>query len=409
MKGMGMQVPTVIQNGRQKAYKQIEFLSNNSLFLIGGSILALVMANLDPHKYHNWSHSLHFVVNDVLMFFFFAIAAKEIREATLPGGALSSRRTAGLPLFCTAGGCLGPVGVYLVLNHIFGAGLSNGWAVPMATDIAFAYVIGRRLLGDHPMAIPFLLAVAVADDIAAVGVLAFFFPKDEVNPYWLVGLTILAIASSLFLWKITRARKFWWYLAIPGLISWVGFWLGGIHASLAFIPLAWFIPHAKTDAGLFVDNGHDTLNEFEHAFKIPVEIILGFFGFVNAGVEFGAMGSGTVMVLLGLVLGKPLGIVLFGVIAVYAFRLQLPQGMNFKMIAVIGAIAGAGFTMSLYMAGAAIAVGNSLDAVKMGALFSLPGAYLISYLFAKSMGIRRYAPKNVELSSSELTYARSYD
>ena len=115
-----------------------------------------------------------------------------------------------------------------------------------------------------------------------------------------------------------RLQSFWWYLLIPGTLSWLSFYWTGIHAALGLVPIIPCLPHAHSDLGIFAREElqrHDTLSEFEHWWKRPVEIILGLFGLVNAGVVFGNVGVPTVLVLVGLLVGKPLGITLFTWIA----------------------------------------------------------------------------------------------
>ena len=160
---------------------------------------------------------------------------------------------------------------------------------------------------------------------------------------------------------------------MPGVISWIGFFKGGIHPALALVPLAWAMPHAHTDLGIWApgeSEGEDTLNRMEHWWKRPVELILGLFGFVNAGVVFSAMGVGTALVCSGLLVGKPVGIVLltkFGQL----FGLQLPEGMNNRDLVVVGFAAGIGFTVALFISIGAFPGGALQDSVKMGALFSV--------------------------------------
>ncbi|QEF97625.1 Na(+)/H(+) antiporter NhaA [Stieleria maiorica] len=389
------------------------FLYSNSMFLVFGSLAALLWANADGllhgHSYHNFVHvnlwpfshsghaehgghglTFHFVVNDILMAMFFAIAAKEVWESILPGGALSNLRTAATPLLATAGGVVGPSVVYLVGAVLLGqySELGNGWAIPCATDIAFSYLIARLIFGNGHPAISFLLLLAIADDALGLAILAVFYPSSEVNLYWL-GLTAAAVATG---WGFNRGgvRNFWWYLAIPGIMSWVSFYMAGIHAALGLVPVIATLPHAKTDAGLFAETGKetDTLNQFEHWWKEPVELILGLFALVNAGVVLSSVGAGTWLVTTGLFVGKPLGILAFSYFAVKVLKLELPGGMNLKHVAVIGCIASLGFTVALFVSTAAFPnPGPIQDSVKMGALLSFL-APVTALAAAWLMGIR---------------------
>ncbi|MCA9136832.1 MAG: Na+/H+ antiporter NhaA [Planctomycetales bacterium] len=370
------------------------FLYNNSMFLVLGSLAALLWANADGlfsgHSYHNFVHvnlwpasghgdhgghglTFHFVVNDILMALFFAIAAKEVWESILPGGALSNLRTAATPLLATAGGVVGPSIVYLIGTVVVGqySELGNGWAIPCATDIAFSYLIARLIFGNGHPAISFLLLLAIADDAVGLAILAVFYPSSEVNLMWL-GLTAVAVATGLG-FNRSGVKNFWWYLAIPGVMSWISFYMAGIHAALGLVPIIATLPHAKSDAGLFAETGEetDTLNQFEHWWKEPVELILGLFALVNAGVVLSSFGAGTWLVTFGLFIGKPVGILAFSYFAVKVLKLELPGGMNLKHVAVIGCIASLGFTVALFVSTAAFPdPGPVQDSVKMGALLS---------------------------------------
>ena len=391
-----------------------EFLYNNSMFLVAGSIAALIWANLDGvfsgHSYQHFVHvnlwplggggehaahsshglTFHFVVNDILMALFFAIAAKEVWESILPGGALSNLRTAATPLLATAGGVVGPSVVYLVGALIFGkySELGNGWAIPCATDIAFSYLIARLIFGNGHPAISFLLLLAIADDAVGLAILAVFYPSGEVNLGWL-GLTAVAVVTGL-IFKRNGITNFWWYLAIPGVLSWFSFYMSGIHAALGLVPIIPTLPHARSDAGLFAETGQesDTLNQFEHWWKEPVELILGLFALVNAGVVLSSVGTGTWLVTLGLFVGKPVGIVAFTYFAVRALKLELPGGMNLNHVTVVGCIASLGFTVALFVSTAAFPQpGPIQDSVKMGALLSFL-APVTALAAAWALGIR---------------------
>ena len=404
-------------------YRVWDFISNYSLFLIGGAIIALIWANIDAHSYHAFveyelihdfiighlhvddlghdvrSLTLHYLVNDVLMAFFFAIAAKEVWEAViLKNGSLRGRKAA-TPLFATAGGMFGPIAVYLGLAAIMGSetysAVANGWAIPTATDIAFSYLVGRMIFGAGHAAVRFLLLLAIADDAAGLLILAIFYPTGELAPEWLLLSLGAAIGVFvLFNWlprrldrgnqlrpNSTWMRKtlsFWPYL-IAACLSWYGFQESGLHPALGLLPVVPTIPHADRAFGIFADaerHLHDLLNQIEHALKVPVEIILGLFGLMNAGVEFNSIGPATWLVLAGLFIGKPVGIFVFGYVAAVPLGLGLPQGMRLIDLVTIGCVAAIGFTVSLFIATVAFDSGPVQDAAKMGALFSFAAAGL---------------------------------
>ena len=380
--------------------KTIRSLFENSTFLIAGALAALIWANTDTHSYDHFTHlkivgnlSLHFLVNEIFMAVFFALAAKEVWEAILPGGPLSNFRKAAMPLMATVGGMVGPAGLFLL--GVFGLGateLTNGWAVPMATDIAFSYLIARLIFGAGHPAIPFLLLLAIADDAGSLIIFAVFYPQGEFAPIWLLA-TVGAILLALGFRKL-KLQSFWWYLLGPGVLSWYSFYAVGIHPALGLVPIIPTLPHAHTDLGLFARDElkrHDTLNEFELWWKNPVEIFLGCFGLVNAGVAFSAMGTGTWLVLVGLLVGKPLGVTLSAWLGEKFFKLELPAGMNYRQVVIIGSIAGIGFTVALFVSTAAFKAGATLDAVKMGALFSFASA-IIAIIGAKLLGVGKSPP-----------------
>ena len=162
--------------------KVAAFVLDNSLLLLLGTAAAVVWANVDIASYEHVAHPLHFAVNDIGMVFFFALAAKEVFEATLPGGALASPRRALSPLAAAVGGMAVPALIYVGLASTIGpAELVRGWAIPCATDIAFSAMVARIIFpGAHP-AIPFLLLLAIADDAIGLIILAVFYPSGRLT------------------------------------------------------------------------------------------------------------------------------------------------------------------------------------------------------------------------------------
>jgi NhaA family Na+:H+ antiporter len=351
---------------------------DNSLLLVAGTVAALVWANVDHHSYEQVAHALHFAVNDVGMVFFFALAAKEIIEATLPGGALASPREAGVPLLAAVGGMAAPAILYTVQAQMDGRpDLAPGWAIPCATDIAFSYMAAKLIFPRTHAAIPFLLLLAIADDALGLLLLALFYPSGPLSLTKFALFMIPALAVSLWL-KRRRTRNFWAYTMAGGGLSWLALFAGGVHPALALVPILPFMPHEKRDRGLFnpVEHGlPDTMNRFEHWWKVPVQFILLLFGLVNAGVAFSSVGTGTWIVLSSLLVGKPIGITLFTVLGV-AMGLRAPGGLSLAHTVVVGLAAGIGFTVALFFATAAFPPGAALDEAKMGALLSFTAAPL---------------------------------
>ncbi|MDP6443301.1 MAG: Na+/H+ antiporter NhaA [Pirellulaceae bacterium] len=426
--------------------RPIRFLFENSLFLIFGAVAALIWANVHTESYeyfihfnpthgeaHDVAHGAHdaghatsvqpavehssenvgeaihaagadgkkaagghglivFLVNDLLMALFFAIAGKEVWESILPGGALSNPKKAATPLLATVGGIVGPAAVYLVGCVLVDQWntLHNGWAVPCATDIAFSYLVARIIFGTGSPAIAFLLLLAIADDAAGLVILAVFFPSKAIVIQWL-GLTVAAIALGYGMRKM-RLQSFWWYLLGPGVLSWTSFYLAGIHPALGLVPIIPTMPHAHTDLGIFAQKERgreDTLNEFEHWWKNPVELVLGLFGLVNAGVVLNNFAAGTWLVLAGLIIGKTFGILFFTWVAVRWMKMEMPSGMTYRHVATLGMVAAIGFTVALFVSVAAFKTAPTaiLDSVKMGALLSFAAAPL-AYLLAKILNVK---------------------
>lgn len=345
---------------------------DNSLLLVIGAVSALVWANLDLESYEHYAHAIHFAVNDIGMVFFFALAAKEVFEATLPGGALASPRKAATPVLAALGGMAAPAAIYIAIVSWTGSPeLSRGWAVPSATDIAFSYLaIVAVFKRTHP-AVPFLLLLAIADDALGLIVLAVFYPSGAVSAGTLVAWLLPAMAFA----ELMRRRQiepYWPYVFGTGALAWTGLYLGGIHPALALVPIVPLMPHAKRDLGMFDAREQaqtDTLNRFEHDFKIPVQIVLFFFGFANAGVPLSAVGTVTWAVLIALVVGKPLGILAATWLG-SLFGFERAPGLDYRAVAVLGIAAGIGFTVALFFTTAAFPPGDTLNAAKMGALLS---------------------------------------
>ena len=410
-----------------RSYNVWNFVQEYSLLLIIGAVSALIWANLDYDSYHHLvdmvliEHSpvghlhdghrtltLHYLINDVLMALFFAMAGKEVWEAViLKNGSLRGRKAL-TPLIATAGGMLGPIGIYFAGAFLLGkfAILANGWAIPTATDIAFSYLVARIVFGARHPAVGFLLLLAIADDACGLIILAIFYPQGDLAPQWL-GLSVAsAVAVYVLANRLPRmldakrgdrhfttiAEKlgFWPYL-IAGCGSWFGFQQAGIHPALGLLPIVVTIPHADITFGMFDSqklDQHDLLNDIEHKMKVPVEFILLLFGFANAGVTFSAIGDATWLVLAGLIIGKPIGIFFMGWLAAGPLGLGLPEGMRLNHLIVIGFIAAIGFTVSLFISAVAFGPGPVQDAAKMGALFSF-GAVFLSLLAGRVFKVEK--------------------
>lgn len=426
-----------------------------------GAAFALCWANADPKAYHalqEWviiDHSfvghvhpneagemtrtltLHYLVNGVLMALFFAIAGKEINEAIFlkthddkgnereKGGKMRGKKAL-TPLIATLGGMLGPVIVYLCIASIFGSttleAIQRGWAIPTATDIAFSYIVGRLVFGEKHPAVSFLLLLAVADDAGGLLVLAVFYPTSALHLEWLLVSVGAAILSGMLFnfgprlldarfggrrFQFMRSFGAWPYI-IAGVISWYAFQESGIHPALGLLPIIPMIPHADADIGIFAEEEKertDLLNVMEHAIKLPVQFVLFAFAFLNAGITFTMPEEATWAVLGGLLLGKPIGIFLFGMFAAYVLRLGLPKGMRPQDLFVLGCVAAIGFTVALFVSVVAFVPGGLQDAAKMGALLSIL-AVIPAFFFGGIFRVKqKILPANPAPEESENTVA----
>jgi NhaA family Na+:H+ antiporter len=351
----------------------IRFVLDHSLLLVAGTLTALGWANLDHASYERVAHALRFVVNDIGMVFFFALATKEIVEATLPGGPLATRRQAAVPLLAALGGMVVPSSLFALLAIFDGRpDLIRGWAIPCATDVAFSYMVARMVFRRTHPAIPFLLLLAIADDALGLILLALVYPTGPVSFLRFALFMIPALGLAWWL-KRFRIQTFWAYTLWAGGLSWAGLYLGGVHPALALVPIVPFMPHAQRDLGLMdprEDSLPDTMNRFEHWWKTPVQVILFFFGLANAGVQFSSLGVATWIVLCSLVVGKPLGVVLATRAAMVA-GFRAPGALTLADTLIVGTAAGIGFTVALFFATAAFPAGALLDEAKMGALLSV--------------------------------------
>jgi len=387
--------------------KTVERLQEFSIPLIVGVLVAVIWANVSPHSYHaavhapfhqfgewmqagshmeadhdSWTHffTMHFLINDVFMVVFFGIAAKEITEACLPNGALNPVSKAINPLFATAGGVIGPIGMFLGLNYMFGkAEWMNGWGVPTATDIALAWLVVRCLFGKSHPAVSFLLLLAVADDAIGLGIIAIGYPDPNHPTQWsqLVWLIPgMGTALGLRLWKVKNWVP---YIVIGGGFAWWALFSAHLHPALALVFIVPFLPGPSHDEGLYQSlagsHGHSPLESFEHDLKRLVDFGLFFFALANAGVAFGEVNGLSWIILASLIAGKTIGITAFS-LGAHAIGFRLPPGMTAGHVVVTSVVAGLGLTVALFVSGQAFTDPGLQGAARMGAVFSVAAAGL---------------------------------
>ena len=366
----------------------------SGLILLFAAILALVISNSNLSNYYfdtlnkyifiginNFGLKLSLMhwINDALMAIFFFFVTLEIKREFLQGE-LSNTKQALLPVIAAIGGMVVPALIYVFIN--FGDGETlNGWAIPSATDIAFSLgvlsLLGKRV----PLSLKvFLTALAIIDDLGAIVIIALFYSGDLSIKY--LSLMLVAFIILMVINKLNN-KKFLPYLII-GIFLWYFTHNSGIHATIAGVLLAMAIPHRKKvkDFSLLI--------KIEHAISPYVAFgIMPLFAFANAGVSFEGLSFASLLnkvplgILLGLFLGKQLGVFVFSYVSIKMKIAQIPNNSNWLNFYGVGILTGIGFTMSLFVGNLAF-VENAqyIDGVKIGVLTgsllsTLTGYFLI--------------------------------
>ena len=402
--------------------------SAGGIVLLASTAIALTWANSPwVASYHGlwetplafavggWSvrSTLHHLINDGLMAVFFFLVGLEIKREVL-AGELASVRNAALPMLAALGGMVVPALLYAAVAR--GTPGANGWGIPMATDIAFALGV-LALLGDRvPTGLKvFLASLAIVDDIGAVLVIAIFYSGGVAWDAVLASGLILLLSAVA---NRAGVRRPWAY-AIIGVALWAAVLASGVHATIAGVLLAMTIPvRTRVDESTFLQNARRALADFGAAARQTVEdpdvsalsnsahhaaleeletlceqaqpplirlehslhgvvafFIMPLFALANAGVTLGsqtlrdaAVSPITLGTLLGLMIGKPIGITAFSWVSVRLGIAALPSGVTWRMAAGAGVLGGIGFTMSLFIAGLAFGGHELLDMAKVGVL-----------------------------------------
>ena len=323
-------------------------------------------------------------INDGLMAIFFFVIGLEVKREGLTGQ-LSSWRQSSLPLFAALGGMVMPALVFAAINWNSPENLA-GWAIPAATDIAFALGILALLGSRVPVALKaLLLAIAVIDDIGAIVIIALFY-----TPGVELGMLVAAAAVLAVLALIGRAKV---GSSLPYVLLGIALWFfvlkSGVHATLAGVALAMTVP-------LTSRAGEDVLERMEHALHPWVAfMVVPVFALANAGVSFAGIELSAFAaplplgIALGLFLGKQVGIVGFAWLAVKTGIASLPAGIAWPQVYGLSLIAGIGFTMSLFIGNLAFTTPDQLAAVKLGVLSGSLISALGGILILRSTGKRR--------------------
>ena len=347
----------------------------------------IALAPLLPHA------SLRFWVNDGLMAVFFLVVGLEIRRE-LHSGALADRRAATLPLLAAFGGILVPAWIYVALARE--ARLASGWAIPTATDIAFAVgavaLLGKRIT---PGMRALLLALAIVDDIGAVLIIACFYARSIA-----LGPLALALVAGVGLWML---RHDWPRVAplrtVAAIVLWLALLHSGVHPSITGVIAGLLVPVGARAAAGTTGAPHGSSASERLQIRLHPWVAYGVmpvFALANAAIDFrsASLGDATVRTLIGaivcaLVVGKPLGIVL-GAQAGVRLRLgALPPGTALRELLVIGLLGGIGFTMSIFIAGLAFADTRLLATAKLAVLIGSVSAALLALALGRLFGRSR--------------------
>lgn len=320
-------------------------------------------------------------INDGFMAVFFVLVGMEVKKELFEG-ALSTYQQAIFPAIAAVGGMIVPALVYWFIAKQ-DPSLANGWAIPMATDIAFALGIMALLSKQVPLPLKiFLLALAIIDDLGAIVVIALFFSHElSVQALIFSGISIL----TLVLLNRFRVSSLCAYMVV-GAILWASVLKSGVHATLAGVIIGFCIP-------LKGKKGERPLHDFEHILAPWSSfVILPLFAFANAGVSFDGIDVSMISsplllaIVCGLIIGKPVGVFGFSYISVKLGLAKLPDGINFKQIFGVAVLCGIGFTMSMFLASLAFDAdaGESVNTLsRLGILLGSTISATLGYLFLK--------------------------
>jgi NhaA family Na+:H+ antiporter len=370
--------------------------ASGGIILIVAAALAMLLANMGSTSglYHSFldtpvqlrvgaleiNKNMLLWINDALMAVFFLLIGLEVKRELIVGS-LASRQQAIFPIIAALGGMVVPALVYLAFN--FQDPITReGWAIPAATDIAFALGVLALLGSRIPASLKiFLMALAIIDDLGAIVIIALFYTSD----LSLLSLGVAAAAiATLAILNLTGVRRTGIYILV-GVILWTAVLKSGVHATLAGVIVGFFIP-------LKEENGKSPAGQLEHVLHPWVAyLILPLFAFANAGVSLqgvtleGLTSLLPLGIMAGLFIGKPLGISLFCWAAMKMKWATLPVGTTFRQIMAVGVLCGIGFTMSIFIA--SLAFGDVDPALinwaKLGILIGSVLSAVVGYTLLK--------------------------
>ena len=364
--------PTILNRARHALGRFLQLEASAGILLIGAALVALAWANSPLAATYDGIRGVPVAVqfgalkiakplllwiNDGLMAIFFLLVALELKREAL-SGQLSTPSQLSLPVLCALAGVAVPAAIYAWINRGDPQAM-QGWAVPAATDIAFALGILSLLGSRVPVAMKLLLStIAVIDDLAAIIIIALFYTSE---------LSVLALAwagaaiAAMVVLNRRGVQALTPYLLL-GLVAWVAVLKSAVHPTLAGVATGLLIPHLDRKDAIDDETQHSPLETLEHALHPWVAyLILPVFAFANAGLALGGFALADVLapvplgVALGLVLGKPVGVLAAAGLARASGIARFPEGMDWKAMVGLGLLCGIGFTMSLFIASLAFA------------------------------------------------------
>ena len=374
--------------------------SAGGIVLMAASVLAMIAANTGASGLYGYfietpvevrvgalqiAKPLFLWVNDGLMAIFFFLVGLELKREFLEGE-LSQLSNVVLPAVGAVGGIVVPVSVYLLVNGDDPEGF-NGWAIPAATDIAFALGILSLLGSRVPVSLKvFLVSLAIFDDVSAIVIIAIFYSAELSTAASLTAIACLLILTTMSWRKVMSVSSY----VFIGVIMWIAVLKSGVHATLAGVALAAFIPMRDPDRP-----DHSPLRELEHDLHYVVAFgVLPMFAFVNAGIDFRGLELADLLhkvplgIAAGLFVGKQLGVFLLCLAAIKLGVARMPKGANWGSLYGVSVLCGVGFTMSLFVGSLAFenvavsqeAVFDERIGISVGSLLSGIMGYIVLHL-----------------------------
>lgn len=375
----------------------------SSILLLGATVLAMLAINVEvlaPYYNHfinipvqvrisqlDIDKPLLLWINDGLMAIFFLLVGLELKREILEGQ-LSKLSQVMLPIIAAVGGMLVPALIYVAFNWDNSTTL-QGWAIPSATDIAFSLGVLALLGSRVPISLKiFLMALAIIDDLGAIIIIAFFYSGHHIETHYLSMAGI--IIGLLWLLNMSKIQSLIAY-SILGTFLWIFVLKSGIHATLAGVTLAIFIP-----LRLGSDPAHTPLHRMEHALHPWVAfLIMPLFAFANAGVSFAGISLTTLVetvplgITLGLFLGKLIGVFSFSWLTIKSGYAQMPEGATWPEIIGVALLCGIGFTMSLFIGSLAFTTEDYMNQVRLGVIVGSLLSAIVGYLVLHQATVKR--------------------